>query len=70
MAEHKTEIDLSIGGNAEKKLNDFIDKANQLGEQLNKISGIEILSKLFLPSTKYQLTSDVLISDKKSLTTH
>ena len=42
MAEHKTEIDLSIGGNAEKKLNDFIDKANQLGEQLNKISGIEI----------------------------
>lgn len=25
-----------------KKLNDFIDKANQLGEQLNKISGIEI----------------------------
>lgn len=42
MAEHKTEIELSIGGNAEKKLNDFIDKANQLGEQLNKISGIEI----------------------------
>ena len=38
MAEHKTEIELRIGGNAEKKLNDFIEKAEQL---LKKIEDLE-----------------------------
>lgn len=38
MAEHKTEIELSIGGNAEKKLNDFIERAEQL---LKKIEDLE-----------------------------
>ena len=38
MAEHRTEIELRISGNAEKKLNDFIEKAEQL---LKKIEDLE-----------------------------
>ena len=38
MAEHRTEIELRIGGNAEKKLNDFIERADEL---LKKIESIE-----------------------------
>lgn len=38
MAEHKTEIELRIGGNAEKKLNDLIERADEL---LKKIEDLE-----------------------------
>ena len=37
MAEHKTEIELRIGGNAEKKLNDFIEKAEQLLKEIEEL---------------------------------
>ena len=37
MAEHKTEIELRIGENAEKKLNDFIEKAEQLLKEIEEL---------------------------------
>lgn len=37
MAEHKTEIELRIGGNAEKKLNDFIERAEELLKEIESI---------------------------------